>query len=273
MKRLSLSDVTGKGANLPNRAVLHGVEGWGKTSFAAQAPSPVFIQTRGETGLETLIDANQLPEVPHFPEVQTWGELLGAVDVLLEDQHSFRTLAIDALNGAERLCHEHVCQQDFAGDWSDRGFMGYQRGYRIALSPWRELLSRLDRLRSERRMTIFLLCHTAVTTFKNPEGPDYDRYTPKVNAETWALTHQWADVVLFGNYEVLVDVDRAGAKKGKARGGQQRMMYCERHASYDAKNRLGLPAEIDMGGSPAESWMNFIKAVKAGREKAVPDAA
>ena len=35
--------VTTKARKLPNRVVLHALEGWGKTSFAAQAPSPVFL--------------------------------------------------------------------------------------------------------------------------------------------------------------------------------------------------------------------------------------
>src|SRR5262245_55584679 len=56
----SLAQVTTATRKLPNRVILHGVEGWGKTSFAAQAPKPIFLMTRGEDGLETLIDSGQL---------------------------------------------------------------------------------------------------------------------------------------------------------------------------------------------------------------------
>jgi hypothetical protein len=264
-KKLSLADITGRGSGLPNRYVFHATEGNGKTSFAAQTPKPIFIQTRGETGLETLIDAGQLPEVPHFPEVQSWSEMLGAIDSLIHEDHEYKTLVIDTLNGAERLCHEHVCQRDFGSDWTERGFLGYGRGVELSLSDWRELLQRLDSLRLSKRMTIFCLCHTKVSTFKNPEGADYDRYSPDCNAKTWSLTHKWADAVLFGNFETVVDTGGV-SKKGKARGGQQRMLYTERHASYDAKNRLGLPPEIALGNSPAEAWANFTAAVRAGRE-------
>lgn len=268
-KRPLLSEIVNTGSGYPNRYILHAVEGWGKTSLGAYAPKPLFLQTKGETGLETLIDAGQLPEVPHFPEIQDWNTLLGCIDTLIEDPHEYRTLALDTLNGAERLCHEHVCKMHFANDWTDKGFMGYMRGFEVSLADWREFLSRLDRLRAERRMTIMLLCHTKVGTFKNPEGPDYDRYQPDCNAKTWALTAKWADVVLFGNFEVTVDTEKANARKGKGKGGQQRMMYCERHASYDAKNRIGLPPEIEMGSNPAEGWQAFISAVKAGREQGI----
>jgi hypothetical protein len=46
------------------------------------------------------------------------------------------------------------------------------------------------------------------------------------------------------------------------------MLYTERHASYDAKNRLGLSLEVEMGNSAVEAWANFIQAVKAGKEQA-----
>ena len=114
---------------------------------------------------------------------------------------------------------------------------------------------------------MFLLCHTKVKPFKNPEGPDYDRYQPDVHEKTWGLSHKWADCVMFGNFEVTVQVDKSDAKKGKGTGGACRLMYTERHAAYDAKNRLGLAPEIEMGSSPAEAWQNFVGAIKAGRGK------
>jgi hypothetical protein len=247
------------------------VEGWGKTSLAAYAPKPIFLQTKGETGIETLIEALRLPETPHFPESQDWNSLLSAVDVLRTQEHEFRTVVIDALNGAERMCYEHVCARDFSGDWGELGFLAYGKGPEIALADWRILLNKLDDLRSSRKMTVFILCHTKVKSFKNPTGADYDRYQPDMNEKTWGLTHKWADCVLFGNFDVTVQgkggkeiVDTS--KKGKGMGGKQRILYTERDAAYDAKNRLGLPAEIDMGGSAAEGWSNFMSAVKAAKE-------
>lgn len=253
---------------MPNRYILHAVEGWGKTSFGAQTPKPIFLQTKGETGLETLIDAGRLPEIPHFPECQGWDDLMGAIETLTVDEHDFKTLVVDTSNGAERLCHEFVCQRDYGGEWGKAGFTSYMQGFEVSLADWRQLLNALDRLRATRRMAILLLCHTKVKPFKNPEGADYDRYQPDMHEKTWSLSHKWADVVLFGNFDVTV---QGGSKsgdrpqKGKATGGQQRVLYTERHAAYDAKNRLGLQGEIDMGSNAAEAWINFTAAVKAGK--------
>lgn len=259
-----------KGNGLPNRYVLHGREGWGKTSFAAMMPAPLFIQTRGETGLETLINAGQLPEIPHLPEMMIWQDLMDALQWVREGEHNFKTLAIDALNGAERMCHEHVCKRDFNDDWTDKGFMGYMRGFEVSLADWRLFLSLMDSIRTERRMTIMLLCHTKVTTFKNPEGADFDRYQPDMSPKTWSLTHKWADVVMFGNFETIVgsvnENKKTGAAKGKALS-QSRLLLTENHAAYDAKNRLGLDPEIEMGNSPEDAWDAFKNAVVAGRKR------
>lgn len=261
-KRDFLGEVKMSGQGLPNRVVLHGVEGVGKTSFGANAPRPIFLMARGETGLETLIDSGRVVQTPHFPETQSWGDVLGAVRSLIASEHEFKTLVIDTLNGIERLCHEEVCRRDFKGDWTDKGFMGFMRGYEVSLADWREFLSLLDQLRAERRMSILVLAHTKVGTFKNPEGPDFDRYQVDMHHKTWSLTHKWADMVLFANYFTLASKDDGGRIKGM--GGQERVLYTERHASYDAKNRHGLPGEIAMGSSGNEAWGSFVAALRAG---------
>lgn len=178
---------------------------------------------RGETGLETLIDAGRIAETPHFPEWETWTAALASIRSLISQDHPYKTLVIDTMNGLERLCHEHVCARDFGGDWTDKGFMGYMRGYEVALSDWRELLTVLDALRAQKRMALLCLVHTRVASFKNPEGPDFDRYVPDMHAKTWGLTHKWADAVLFGNF--YVDTKKEGSKRIGI-GGQERLIYC-----------------------------------------------
>lgn len=265
--RFSLKDILKTGTKLPGRYVAHGVEGIGKTSFGAMTPNPIFVQTRGETGLDTLIDAGRLGDIDHFPAAENWNQLRGIVETLTNDQHDFKTLVLDTTNGAERLCHEHVCAEQFGGEWGDKGFASYQKGYDVATADWRILLNDLDRLREKRLMTIVLMCHTKVAPFKNPEGADFDRYTPDMHHKTWSLTHKWADAVLFMNFETLVqNVDKKG-EKGKGAGGQRRVMYTERHAAYDAKNRYGLPEIIDLGDSPQEAWSAFAGALKAARSE------
>jgi hypothetical protein len=267
-RRVTLAAVTSGGSGLPSRGVIYGTEGAGKTSLGAAAPAPVFLMTRGETGLTTLIDSGRVPETPHFPEVLTWTDLLAAVAALTAEPHPYRTLVLDTLNGAERLCHEHVCRRDFAGRWGRDGFAAYMTGFEVALADWRELLTALDRLRAARRMAVLALAHSRIAPFKNPEGADYDRHTPDLHAKTWSLTHKWSDYVLFLNFETFVDAARS--PRPKAVGGTRRVLYTERTAAFDAKNRHGLPGRIDGGAGAAEAWANLAAALRAGRAAPQP---
>ncbi len=248
---------------LPDRIILYAAEKWGKTSFAAQFPEPLFLMTRGEDGLLTLIKSGRLPWTAHFEEpVKDWSELKAVLNDLVvnADAYPQKTLVIDTLNGAERLCHEWVCRQKFDGEWGEKGFMAFHKGFDLAVGDWLELLQLLDEVRAKGK-TVVALCHARVEAYKNPEGPDYDRYQPDVHKKTWSATHKWADMILFGQFETFVNTKAPKDAKGKADGGQARMLFTERHAAYDAGNRHGLPPEVEMGGTPEEAYAAFAKAL------------
>lgn len=217
-----------------------------------------------EDGVTTLKASGLVPNVPQLPIPNTWGEVLSILDSLATDEHSFRTLVIDAMRGFEVLCHDDVCQNEFNGDRGEKGFESYQKGYSVAVTPWRLFLRALDRLRDERKMSIILLAHAKVVTFKNPGAADFDRYTPDVHAKTWEATNKWAEMVLFCNYLTVVKA-KDDTKKGKGYGGRERFIYTEYDASRDAKNRYNLPEQISMGTSGFEAWTNLMDAIKAGR--------
>ena len=266
MSAATAPPVTRTGSGLPSRIIFHGVEGVGKSSFAAHAPAPIFLMTRGETGLLSLIDNGQLPETDHFREdAREWAGVMQALAWLSESKHEYRTLVIDTLNGAERLCFEHICSSRFDGSWDK--FANYGKGPEQSLAEWIKLLSHLDRIREQRRMGIIALCHTRVKTYKNPEGDDYDRFSPDMHEKTWGQAHKWADIILFANHHTVPKKDR-GELRAKGMSSGQRFIYTQRTAAWDAKSRIALPERIDMGGSGTEAWSNFSKEVKAGREAA-----
>lgn len=257
----TLATITTKGRRLPSRAVLHAIPKWGKTSFSAHAPEPVFLMTRGEDGLLSLMEAGRVGPTAHFPEPFVgWPALLSAVGELARGDHPYKTLVIDTINGAERLAHEETCQRDCSGDWTS--FDSYGRGVKLSLTRLIALTTALDKCR-EAGMGIMLLAHSQVKTFKNPSGPDYDRWEPTLSQQAWAHLNRWADMILFGQFEVATEQKDRRAAKAKA-GGQTRLIMTEPAAAYDAGNRAGLPDEIECGGSAAEAWQNFQQASRQG---------
>ena len=259
-----LSRVRTKGLGYPKSMIINGTPGIGKTSMAAHSKNVIFGFPADEMGLSTLIDSGQLPETPYLPPWKTWKEVLNSLNELIEKPHDYKTFVGDGFGSIERLCHEHVCRRDYNNDWGKKGFTSYMAGYDTALADWREFLSLLDRLRHERNMGIILLAHTKISPFRNPLGDDFDRFTVECHHKTWSLTSKWADIVLFANYHVET-VKSNDSSKAKGLGGKSRVLHTEYEAAWDAKNRLGLPEEIEMGNSGQEAWNNFISAMKTKR--------
>lgn len=243
----------------PPRIVLNATEGWGKTSFGAYAPDPAILMARGETGYLTLLGHQRAPAVPAVT-IDSWDALLAAVDSLIADPQGRKTLVLDAAGGFERLCHEHVCKRDFKGDFSEGGFMSFHKGYHQSVGDWLQLLQRLDRLRDAHGMTIVLLSHSMVKSFKNPMGDDFDRYIADMHEKTWGATHKWADAVLFGNFYTVTEKSK-NARSVKGVGGTDRVLYAERRDAFDAKNRYGLPNMMTMPDDAASVWSTIWNAI------------
>lgn len=260
-----LAEISVTATARPTAAVFYGPPGIGKTSLGAAVAGRVFLIDDQEDGINTL-KGNGLvdSDIAVLPAASAWTDVLGMLEALRDGKHDHKAIVVDTLGGMERLCHIHVCDRDFKGDWGEKGFASYQKGFDVSLPEWRLFLNALDALRNKQAMSVILLAHSLVRPFKNPTAEDYDRYIPDVHHKTWNLTHKWADMVIFLNY--YVETAKEGGKH-KGRGGQDRVMYTEYTAAFEAKNRHALPAEIEMGDSGKQSWTNLkAELVKARKQ-------
>jgi len=249
------------------------VEGWGKTTTAAYSPTPIILMARGETGYSTLQKYNRVPDVDTVTDahgnaktIDSWEETLEVTSALANSP--YETIVLDAIGGFERLCHELVCVRDYKKKWGDDGFTSFQKGYDTSITDWLMLLARLDTLKANGKR-IILLSHSQVKPFKNPLGADYDRFVADCHAKTWAATCKWADMVLFGTFETIIEVSRETGNiakdKGKSIGGTQRILYAEQRDAFTAKNRAGMPPLVIIPNDPALSWKT-INAAITGQE-------
>lgn len=230
----------------PTRVVLYGVEGIGKSTFGASAPRPIFLGA--EDGTAQL-------DVARFPRPESFPEVLEALRTLTREQHDFGTLVLDTLDWVEPLIWQHICERDGKANIEDYGFA---KGYVAALDEWRRLLAGIEEMRRAKPMHVVLVAHSWIKPFKNPQGDDFDRYEMKMHAKAAGLVKEWADCVLFANYEQFAKRDE---KTKRVRGVDTgaRLLFTERRAAYDAKNRYSLPSELPL------SWSDFWAAVQAGQ--------
>jgi hypothetical protein len=259
-KRDFLAEITTEPKGLKQRTVLFGPPGTGKTTLAANFPKVVFMTDDNEDGIESLKTAGLIPpEVAVFPPATTQEDVNGQLMSMYSGEHDYETLAIDSITGLGRINDADVCDKQFNGDWSKKGFGDYGAGHTAAASQWVEFLCRLDKIRRKRNMAIVLIGHSRIRPFQNPFGANYDTYDVALGNKTWEATLRWSDMVLFLNYFTITT--KASGEKAIAKGGRERWMYTENGAGYVAKNRSNLPPEIEMGNSGQEAYANLQAAI------------
>ncbi len=242
---MSLKSIVTGVVTKPPRVLLMGVPGVGKSTFAAGAPAPIFIQV--EDGADVL-------GVPRFPLAKTLNDVMGNLHDLATEPHDFQTVVIDSLDPLGALIDQVVI---FEHSEKERG---YGKDVGFAMEKWREILNALTWLRDNKNMAVILIAHTAVKRFDNPETEPYDRWVPRLNERIANLISAWSDAHLFANYKIFTSKTEVGFNKEITRGvsSGDPMLFTREKPAYLAKNRYGLPAEIPMprvGG-----WDAFVKA-------------
>ncbi len=248
------------------RHLFYGPEGVGKSSLAADAPAPLFLDIEG--GADNL-DVARYPfrdEVGgHVP--RSFAEVTAAVeDLIANPGHGYQTLVIDTIDALEALVHRHICEVN--GKTSVEDF-GYGKGFQVALDEFRRFLGLLDSLRAK-GMQVVMLGHSIVKTFKNPEGEDFDRYQLRVHDKAAGLIKEWCDVVGFIRFDGganKIKGDTAQTKRARGWASGRRMVQLAREAAWDAKSRLALPAELELG--TAHPWAPFAQVETDARDTTV----
>lgn len=138
--------------NTPPRLLIYGTEGIGKSTFASNAPKPIFIPT--EDGLDQI-------DCDSFPIATEISHVTNAISTLITEPHEYSTVVIDSADWMERLVWDELCVR-YKVSSIEKVDGGYAKGYTHALTPWREILSSLERLRVERGMAVIMLAHAKV---------------------------------------------------------------------------------------------------------------
>ena len=241
----------------PDRILIYGVEGVGKSSFGAGAPSPVFLAA--EDGIRHL-------GVPQLPEPKNLDEVYGMLAELAAGGHSFKTLVVDSVDWLDPIVARHVCAKN---KWSDLEEPGYGKGYVPFAEEWRKVIAALEKVRAA-GLEIILIGHAKVAAFANPNGADYSRYELATIKQSAPLLKQWADFVFFANFDDHVVVAKSrGAEvlqKGKGVSNGERVIHTTHHAAWDAKARGNYPEILPL------SYADFDAARREARA-AVPVAA
>lgn len=215
----------------PLKVVIYGAEGIGKSTFASQFPEPLFLDT--ECGTSSL-------NIRRVKCGSSWEYLLSCVEEVIKDPSICKTLVIDTADWAESLCSKFVCEKYRKSNIEEFGF---GKGYVYLQDEFSKLLTALNKL-IELGVNVVVTAHGKPRKFELPEeAGQFDRWEMKLSKQVAPLLKEWCDMLLFCNYKTYVVTTENNTKK--AQGGK-RVIYTSHHACWDAKNRYGLPDELDL---------------------------
>jgi hypothetical protein len=220
----------------PRRVLLYGPDGIGKSTWAANAPRPLFLTT--EDGVAD-IDCDKTPLIKDLGAFNGW------LSDLLTQDHDYKAVVVDTLDWLERLIWVKVADANNKPTIDD---IQYYRGYGFANKHWDFILKSLDHLRESRGMLVVLLAHAKAAKVEPPDADSYTRYEPDLYKTVAPMLQEWADEVFFAGYKTdVVQKDEGfNRKRGTAIGSGVRIVHTCETPSFLAKRRITLPDEMPL---------------------------
>jgi len=173
----------------------------------------------------------------HAVDIDDWDSFVELVDELVEnkDKVSYRLLAMDTVDMAQKLCETYVLNQLSIQDGKQYKVLqdvGYGKAHNMLESAFLEQVTKLDKA----GYSLFFITHDKDKTVKTKDGQEYDK-------TTLSLQGKIRDVVL-NMVDFIVYIDIAREKVGKEMQ-DVRYIHFRGNSSLDAGSRFAhIPEKI-----------------------------
>jgi len=159
------------------------------STFCSEAEGALFLAT--EPGLNHL-------EVFQSP-INTWEDMLTACGEIAAGQHSFKTIVIDTIDQAYRLCVEYMNKKHKVEHESD---LGFGKGYALINNEFYRVLNKLAML----PYGLLLISHAQEKEIETRTGK-VTRIMPTLPDKARKAVLGLVDVILFGDFETVAGPD------------------------------------------------------------------
>lgn len=222
---------------------IYGPPGVGKSTLAAQASKPVFIN------IENAI--HQI-KVSKTDVIRSSNDLKQAIATCAKSEE-FNTIVIDTIDAYEDILTQEILQDK---GWSSLAEPGYGKGYAELKQRWLNVLPYIRASSQKYNKTVILVGHDTIKRYDDPTNEGYDRIILKLNQHIGNLLFQYSDMFLYMRLDETVLKNEDGRKKVLTDGS--RVLYTEANPAFMAKNRYSLESRItvndnDLGLSAMKS--------------------
>lgn len=242
----------------PPITLLYGVDGVGKSSLSGEWPDSYYLPTAGETPPSDV-------ELASPGTMESLDDFFEVVAYLLSEEHEFKTLIVDSLDGVEPLANAVTCARIGADsiNSNEKGSpAAFGQGQVQSEVEWGMFMEACRDLK-QAGIAVVLIAHPEIKRFDSPVTDPYDRYGVRLNKRAAALIREQSDIVAFMNYRVSIKTKEVGIKKevSHAEGGKERQIHLTEGAGFVAKNRYNMPDHIVYKkGSGYEAMSKFFPA-------------
>ena len=231
----------------PNFIMLYGQPGIGKSSFAADAPKPLFVDADRRT---SHLNVERL--VP-----ESWQQVFEITEWFKTQK--YESLVLDTADALEIMAKDKIAK-DYKKERFD-DIQDHGKNWNLLADEFKVLGESLSAVRDAGK-NIIVLAHAEVKTINDPVAGAFDRWQPRLYGKVTATFKDKVDCMFFASNEILV-------KKGekKALSDNVRYLFTEFHPGYDAKNSFGLPPKFELRELSPFKYYEELK----GESKVTPD--
>lgn len=214
--------------------LIYGPSKIGKSTWCSQAENALFLAT--EPGLNAL-------EVYEMP-IKTWEDLLKTFAEIIKGNHDFKTIIIDTIDNAYKMCSEYVCRINKISHESD---LGFGKGYTLVNNEFNRVLNKLAFL----PYGLILISHSQEYEVETRTGK-YTCTAPTLPEKARRHVMGLVDLILFCDQDAYKDED------GKV--SYERVMRTKPTLQYAAGDRTGrLPETIPLDFKTFENFFNVTE--------------
>lgn len=191
---------------------------------------------------EPGLNALEVYQVP----IDTWEKMMEVSAEIAAGKHPFKTIVVDTIDNAYRMCAKYICEKHKIDHESD---LGYGKGHAFINNEFHRALTKLASL----PYGLYLVSHSQEKEIESRTG-NYTRVIP-------TLPDKAAKIVL-GLVDMILYCDLEADKDAEGKPTARRVMRTKPSIYYEAGDRTGrLPEMIDL------DYNAFLKAFSSGKDR------